>query len=430
MSDADVRAHIEAAQRELDAALLALGAPEDEGTFVAAEDDLAQVLATAAPAATLWLDVAGRWELPYYTFTQAVTLETVGTLPEGRVSPEYLLPTIVGFLTLAPDVTLRGLRVEGPHPDGTLVTCGDRTLLDRCVIVGSAQGQHRGVRVDAADIKIEGCHISNIWKDQDTQAICGWDGCHDLVVRDCYLEASGENVLFGGADASSADRMPHDVLIEDCWLTKRLAWREQPHTTCKNLFELKAVRNVVVRRCTLEYSWLDGQDGFAIVLTPRNNDGSAPWSTVEHVLFEACAISHMGSGVQIMGDDYRFPSGRLTDVEFRGCEFTDIDPMRWGGGGRQIQITRGPQELRILHCTFSGEHLNSCLMFDDPAVPMQGFVMSGSRMPSGEYGIKCPEVAMGTPTLELYAPGYVWENMIIEVTTSYPVAWPPGTTLE
>lgn len=440
MSDADVRAHIEAAQRELDAALAALDAGNGTGggggtdpIDVMADDALAQVLADAPPGATLRLASDGMWVLTDYTFTKPATLITADPLPAGRVSPDQDLPLLIGHLTLCPDVAFIGLHLEGPHPDGTIITCSDRTLLDRCRILGSASGQHRGVRVDGAGIRIVGCTITNIWKDIDTQAVVGWDGCRDLIVQDCLLEASGENVLFGGADASSADRMPENILIEGCTLSKPLAWRDQAATTSKNLFELKAARSVMLRDCTLEYSWEDGQAGFAIVLTPRNNDGGAPWSTIEHVVIEDCVIRHCGSGVQLMGDDDRgpsFASGRMSDVEIRGCSVEDIDPQAWGGSGRLFQITRGPQRLVVTDCTLSGQHLNSALTFEDPSVPCEGLVFQRTTMPSGEYGIKCPEVAMGAPTLDLYAPGYVWEDMtIVADPAGNPIAWPPGTTV-
>src|SRR2546428_433039 len=33
----------------------------------------------------------------------------------------------------------------------------------------------------------------------DTQAICGWNGTGPYIIQNNYLEAAGENVMFGGA---------------------------------------------------------------------------------------------------------------------------------------------------------------------------------------------------------------------------------------
>ena len=53
-----------------------------------------------------------------------------------------------------------------------------------------------------------------------------------------------------------------------------------------------------------------------------------------------------------------------------------------------------------------------------------------TTMPSGEYGLKCSETAMGTPTLDLYCPGYVWQDMTIHPDPGgQPMTWPPGTTI-
>ena len=51
----------------------------------------------------------------------------------------------------------------------------------------------------------------------------------------------------------------------------------------KNLFELKNARRVLVEGNLMEYVWQEAQIGYAILLTPRNQDGKAPWVTIEDV---------------------------------------------------------------------------------------------------------------------------------------------------
>jgi hypothetical protein len=75
------------------------------------------------------------------------------------------------------------------------------------------------------------------------------------TITDNYLEAASENVMFGGADSASADRVPADILIDGNLFSKRLEWKPiAPAKTSgkvvKNLLELKAAKRVVDRETT------------------------------------------------------------------------------------------------------------------------------------------------------------------------------------
>ena len=63
----------------------------------------------------------------------------------------------------------------------------------------------------------------------------------------------------------------------------------------KNLLELKNARRVLIQGNRFERNWADGQQGFAIVLTPRNQDGTAPWSVVEDVSFVDNELRDIGA---------------------------------------------------------------------------------------------------------------------------------------
>ena len=64
----------------------------------------------------------------------------------------------------------------------------------------------------------------------------------------------------------------------------------------KNLFELKNARRVLVEGNLMEYVWQEAQVGYAILLTPRNQDGRAPWVTVEDVTIRRNLVRHAGGG--------------------------------------------------------------------------------------------------------------------------------------
>ena len=73
--------------------------------------------------------------------------------------------------------------------------------------------------------------------------------------------------------------MPAGITIRRNLITKKLAWMTQSWTV-KNILEFKNVQDVLVEGNTIENHWAAGQQGYAIVLTPRNQSGTSPWAIV------------------------------------------------------------------------------------------------------------------------------------------------------
>ena len=99
---------------------------------------------------------------------------------------------------------------------------------------------------------------------QDTQAICGWNGPGPVPIENNYLEAAGENIMFGGTRPGIPNLVPSDITIRRNQLSKPLAWMAQAWTV-KNLLEFKNAQNVLVEGNTIENNWAAGQQGYAIV---------------------------------------------------------------------------------------------------------------------------------------------------------------------
>ncbi len=112
--------------------------------------------------------------------------------------------------------------------------------------------------------------------------------------------------MFGGADSLSADRVPSDILVESNYFTKRLEWKTAGFAV-KNLFELKSARRVTIRGNLFEHNWTDAQTGFGILFKAINQDGTAPWSVLEDVLFESNVVRDTENGFNILGTDYHYP---------------------------------------------------------------------------------------------------------------------------
>lgn len=112
----------------------------------------------------------------------------------------------------------------------------------------------------------------------DAKAIGGGGGgypIHTIKVVDNFLEASGENIMFGGSIGAFN---PEDVEIRRNYFFKPTFWNpnspdhREPTPIVKNLFELKSANRLLFEANYLENSWGGfSQVGSAIVLTPRNN---------------------------------------------------------------------------------------------------------------------------------------------------------------
>lgn len=97
-------------------------------------------------------------------------------------------------------------------------------VVDRVYIHGDVTvGQKRGIGLNSASTSIVNSYIAEIKAEgQDSQAICGWNGPGPYLISNNYLEAAGENVMFGGADPAIVDLVPSDITFTRNHLFKPL----------------------------------------------------------------------------------------------------------------------------------------------------------------------------------------------------------------
>ena len=312
---------------------------------------------------------------------------------------------------------------------GDIITLGDGSsaqharnqvpfelIVDRCFIHGDpAAGQKRGIALNSASTYIINSHISDIkTKGQDSQAIGGWNGPGPYVIEHNYLEASGENFMLGGADPSIDGMIAEDVIFRRNHLSKPLAWREEGWLV-KNLFELKSARRVLIEANLFEYSWAHGQAGYAILLTPRNQDGKAPWATVEDVTMRLNIVRHAGAGMQITGQDSLHPSGSARRIQIRDNLFYGIDSSRWGGNGTFVLIGDAPSEISIVHNTIyqSGNILQAFGGTRDAPRQIAGFRFRDNIIRHNVFGVRGDDRASGTDTLQAFFPGAEFSSNVV-----------------
>jgi hypothetical protein len=113
-----------------------------------------------------------------------------------------------------------------------------------------------------------------------------------------FLEAAGENILWGGATGST---VPADIEIRRNHIFKPLNWMPGSANfigrkfIAKNLFEIKNAERLLLEGNVLENSWGGfSQVGWGIVITPRGR-----WAASRDITIRYNTISHVGSGFQI-----------------------------------------------------------------------------------------------------------------------------------
>jgi hypothetical protein len=306
---------------------------------------------------------------------------------------------------------------SGDSTQNSLQSVPHDIILDRVYVHGDPGSDlKRCIELDSAftaiiDSYVADCHAVG----QDAQAIGSFNGPGPFKIVNNYLEGSGENVLFGGADPVIADLIPSDIEFRNNTLYKPMAWMGgSPHWTVKNLFELKNARRVLISGNDMENNWTDGQSGTAVVLTPRNQDGNCNWCGVSDVTFENNIIRHSGSGVSILGRDYNHPSAPTVRIKIANNLFEDINGPKYNAGGLLFSLDSGPDDggpvnVSITHNT--GIQTGSVLVASGGV--KSGIVFSDNLVMHNDYGVKGDSAGIGGDSLQKFFPDIVFTNNIL-----------------
>lgn len=348
-------------------------------------------LATAAPGSVLTLSPDLIYPTPL-TIKQSVTLQS--DVPLARMDRDRALPKLTAGLTITgDDVTLIGIDVRHTNPLTDIVVIKSaRVTLDRVRVLGDpAKGAKRGIAANGnGDVKILRSYVDDCfatYPGSDSQAIFAADMFPGLVIEDNYLSAGSETILLGGMDSSSAERMPSDVTIRGNTITKNPAWQALA-IGVKNTLEIKAGRRVTIEKNDISQSWGGhGQDGYAVMLTVRNQDGRAPWSTIEDVEIANNTVHHAAAAINVLGRDNNHPSGTLTRVTIHDNTFTDLDPVKYAGSRRLILIDGGPDALSLTHNTFAGVNFTSAVYFTGKTLAITNLAIVDNTFPKTTYRI-------------------------------------------
>jgi hypothetical protein len=181
--------------------------------------------------------------------------------------------------------------------------------------------------------------------------------------------------------------------------------------TIKNLIELKNAQQVTIDGNIIENVWVAGQYGYAIVLTPRNQSGGAPWVRVRDVTISNNIVRHASGVLQLSGTDSINTSQQTQRIALRNNLFYDIDPQKWGGLAKVFLMGEGPAGVVIDHNTII--HTNSSVVYPYGTQDVTGFVYTNNISLHNAYGIMGEGGRPGQYTIDLFFPGSNITNNVL-----------------
>ena len=365
------------------------------------------------------------------TATPDSSLPAAGTRvspTESALMPKLISPNSLPAISAAPGAQgyrLVGLDVSVAPTVPTIFNIvqfgGDQTsltdtpknmIVDRSYIHGQPQtNSFRGVLLNSASSAVIDSYVSEIHAQGfDAQAILGYNGPGPFKIVNNRLEASGENIMFGGADAKSAALSPADIEIRRNLLFKPLTWKADDPSfagtqwTVKNLLELKNATRVLIDGNVLENNWTQSQNGTAVLFTPRNQDGTAPFSVVKDVTFTNNQLKNVTNAIVMQGFDEGHPSQQLQRVLVRNNLFQ--------GTPGTLALLIGPiNGVTIDHNTAVGV-TRFAVFASNAASP--GFTLTNNLLGFGEFGIAGDGAGSGKLVFATYFPGAsVLKNVLI-----------------
>ena len=423
-------------------------APAGQQRSVPAGGDLQAALNSAQPGDTIILQAGatytGNFTLPMTSGTAWIYVRSsaLSSLPEGtRVAPAQasLMPKIVSPNTMPAISTAAGAHnfrfagieitttwastsatnyvlvyLEAPGGNTSLSQVPTDLVFDRCYIHGTPTGNvRRAILMNSARTALVDSYLSDLHEvGFDSQALASWNGPGPFKIVNNYLAGAGENIMFGGADPAIPNLVPSDIEIRRNYLFKPLSWMAGSgsfagiHWSIKNLFELKNAQRVLIDGNVLENNWADAQNGYGILFTPRNQDGTAPWSVVRDVTFTNNIVRHSGGGVNAMGSDYLHPSQPTQRILIQNNLFDDISNNTWNGTGTFLQVSDGGSDIVVDHNTVlqSGNIITAT--YSSALVPASSFVFTNNIVSNNQYGVFGDYgVGIGTTAISAYFPG-------------------------
>ena len=290
------------------------------------------------------------------------------------------------------------------NQDTSPATLPSNIVFDRCYVHGDPTVEdRRGIEMDGTYVAVVDSYISDFKQaGQDTQGLWAYNTRGPLKIVDNYIEAAGENVMFGGEQSLAASLVPADIEIRNNSFFKPLKWIGTS-LDVKNLLEFKDAQRVLVSGNTFQNNPLQNQNGFALLVTPRDDDGTAPWTITSDITVIDNTFMNVGSGFNILGTDDVHSSQETARLLIRN-NVVGVTGLN-GSPGRAFQITGGGTDITIDHntiintATAPGSPNSTLMVADNAPLKTNNFVFTNNLSTQTAYGFFGSVFGEGTRAL-------------------------------
>ena len=259
-----------------------------------------------------------------------------GATAAVTLTPADALRPALQVIGNASHIRVTGLTVQATRTDRPPVIVGSPTALtpelqpddvtfDRVEVLAAAAGGKRGIEAHTRRFALLRSRVTGfLLSGQDSQAFFACNGPGPYTIEDNQLEASGENVLFGGSAIKGPAMVPGSIVIRNNDIVKPAAWRSVAGSV-KNSIECKACNGALIDGNRIDGCWPDAQPGNMIVLTPRNQSGTAPDAVVQDVIIRGNrSVNHTGGyAVNVLYTDNEYASRPTARITIEGNLFQD-----------------------------------------------------------------------------------------------------------
>lgn len=219
----------------------------------------------------------------------------------------------------------------------------------------------------------------------DSQCFLGLNGPGPYLIKNNYMEASHEVIMFGGGDPSIPNLTPADVWIIGNHITRPANWKGV--WTVKNLLECKNVKRLLAEGNVFENNWGDGQVGYFFLCKSVNQDGTADWSTSQDIIFRYNYARNTGAGINFCGacQGIVIP---MTRASAHDNVMTGINVNQFTGEAREWQFLGPLSKISIAHnTTVNAAGVGTAISFDGQPPLITAMNFNCNVYDNGQYGI-------------------------------------------